>query len=138
MPATALVAVQWPPAVPPPWLGACWHHSGTEPGVVSCVHQVVAAEFEAAIHTITAGTVLGAATGESERRLREAFAAAAADSSGGAGRPVVLLLDELDALCPRRSGGRPHEARVVAQLLTLLDSAAVALPGGTPLVSIHP
>lgn len=88
------------------------------------------------MHTITAGSVLGSATGESERRLREAFAAAAAGdgqgSSGGApgAGPVVVFLDELDALCPRRSSGRPHEARVVAQLLTLLDGAAGTQPGG--------
>ena len=38
----------------------------------------------------------------------------------------MLLLDEADALAPRRDAHRPHEARVVAQLLTLLDSAASA------------
>ena len=31
---------------------------------------------------------------------------------------------QVDALCPRRDGQRPHETRVVAQLLTLLDGAA--------------
>lgn len=30
----------------------------------------------------------------------------------------------MDALCPRRDGGRPHESRVVAQLLTLMDGAS--------------
>lgn len=83
--------------------------------------------------------MLGSATGESERRLREAFAAAAADSNsansnnmGGTAPPVVLFLDELDALCPRRSAARPHEARVVAQLLTLLDSISSTTSGGNP------
>lgn len=32
----------------------------------------------------------------------------------------------VDALAPRRDAHRPHEARVVAQLLTLLDGAAAA------------
>lgn len=36
----------------------------------------------------------------------------------------MIFLDELDALCPRRAGNRPHEARIAAQLLTLLDGAA--------------
>ena len=97
--------------------------------------QAVAAEFGAAVHTVTAGSVFGAYTGESERRLREAFeqaatpshegsAAADADPHGPPPAPTVLFLDELDALCPRRDSRRPHESRVVAQLLTLLDGSA--------------
>lgn len=37
----------------------------------------------------------------------------------------VLLLDEVDSLCPRRGlrGLTPHQVRVSAQLLTLLDRA---------------
>lgn len=60
--------------------------------------------------------------GESEARLREAFQAAADEAA--AGQPALVFLDEVDALCPRRSSGHAHEARVVAQLLTLLDGAA--------------
>jgi SpoVK/Ycf46/Vps4 family AAA+-type ATPase len=42
------------------------------------------------------------------------------------GRSIVqvIFLDEVDALCPRRAGNRPHEARIAAQLLALLDGAA--------------
>ena len=60
--------------------------------------------------------------GESERQLREAFEAAEAEARGG--QPVVIFLDEIDAMCPRRDAGRQHEARVVAQLLTLMDGTA--------------
>ena len=60
--------------------------------------------------------------GESERRLREAFEGAEAEARRG--QPVVIFLDEIDAMCPRRDAGRQHEARVVAQLLTLMDGAA--------------
>ena len=35
----------------------------------------------------------------------------------------IPFLPQVDALCPRRDGTRQHEARVVAQLLTLLDGA---------------
>lgn len=35
--------------------------------------------------------------------------------------PVVLFIDEIDAMCPRRDPGKSHESRVVAQLLTLMD-----------------
>jgi SpoVK/Ycf46/Vps4 family AAA+-type ATPase len=78
------------------------------------------------LHSVTPGSIFGAYLGESERRLREVFEAAAADAA--AGRLVIVFLDEIDALCPRRGGGGggggQHEARVVAQLLTLLDGAA--------------
>ena len=29
----------------------------------------------------------------------------------------------MDALCPKRSSDRPHESRVVSQMLTLMDGA---------------
>ncbi len=102
--------------------------------------QAVASEFGATLHTVTASSVFGAYTGESERRLREAFQKAAELGEAGlqdSGKslppaPAVLFLDELDALCPRRDAKRPHESRVVAQLLTLLDGASSA--GGTAVV----
>lgn len=86
-----------------------------------------AEECGAALHTVTPGSVFGAYMGESERRLRSIFEAAAAEAESG--RQVILFLDEIDALCPRRAAagsGNQHEARVVAQLLTLLDGAASA------------
>ena len=55
-------------------------------------------------------------------QVREAFEAAEAEARGG--QPVVIFLDEIDAMCPRRDAGRQHEARVVAQLLTLMDGTA--------------
>lgn len=61
-------------------------------------------------------------TGESERKLREAFEAAEATAKSG--RAAVIFLDEVDALCPRRDSQHQHEARVVAQLLTLIDGAS--------------
>ncbi|KAG2450863.1 hypothetical protein HYH02_004696 [Chlamydomonas schloesseri] len=90
--------------------------------------QAVAAEAGAVLHVVTAARVTGAYTGESERRLREVFAAAQADAD--AGRVALVFLDEVDALCPRRDGGRSHDSRVVAQLLTLLDGAATGRATG--------
>lgn len=55
-------------------------------------------------------------------RWPQVFEAAAADAAQGT--PAVVFLDEVDALCPRRDSQHAHEARVVAQLLTLLDGAA--------------
>ena len=56
--------------------------------------------------------------GESERAVRQVF------SRGRASAPCVIFFDELDALCPRRSGEATASAeRVVNQLLTELDGA---------------
>lgn len=60
-------------------------------------------------------------TGESEKQLRDAFEEASQQASKQ--QPTLIFLDELDSLAPVRTGQQPHEARVVAQLLTLLDGA---------------
>ncbi|KAK9843703.1 hypothetical protein WJX81_003048 [Elliptochloris bilobata] len=109
-------------------LGVTWPRGVLLHGPPGCgktaVVRAIAGELGAYVHELPASAVFGAHTGESERRLRDAFAAAAAAAAPG--RPAVLLLDEADALAPRRDAHRPHEARVVAQLLTLLDGAASA------------
>ena len=43
---------------------------------------------------------------------------------------VLSRAAQVDALCPRRDGGRSHDSRVVAQLLTLLDGAATGRATG--------
>ena len=54
--------------------------------------------------------------GETEERLRGVFEEAKKRS------PCIVVLDEVDALCPRRDGdGGEVEKRVVATLLTLMD-----------------
>jgi AAA family ATPase len=54
--------------------------------------------------------------GETEERLRAVFEEAKKRS------PCVVVLDEVDALCPRRDGdGGEVEKRMVATLLTLMD-----------------
>lgn len=62
--------------------------------------------------------VVGSRPGESEERLRAVFGRARAAAEEG---PCVLFLDELDSLCPRRTGSSAPENRLVAQLLTLMD-----------------
>lgn len=94
--------------------------------ICACLEAAFNVVLHSQVHTITADRVVGAYTGQSERQLREAFAEA--EEKAASGKPVVIFLDELDALCPRRSASRPHEARIAAQLLTLLDGAA-ALKG---------
>lgn len=55
--------------------------------------------------------------GETESRLREVFEEARRKS------PCIVVLDEVDALCPRREEGAGGEVekRVVATLLTIMD-----------------
>lgn len=97
-------------------------HGPSGTGKTSAVYAV-ASEFNAIVHLVTAGSILGSFVGESERRLREIFSTAARDAEE-TGAPVVLFLDDVDSLCPRRGPGQQHEARLVGQLLTLLDGAA--------------
>lgn len=81
------------------------------------------------VFSVNGPEVLSPVPGESESRLRDVFAAATKQAviAGVA----IVFLDEMDALCPKRSvaGGRvdaagttsPAVARVVTQLLTLMD-----------------
>lgn len=62
--------------------------------------------------------VVGSRPGESEEKLRAVFERARSAAEEG---PCVLFLDELDSLCPRRTGSSAPEDRLVAQLLTLMD-----------------
>lgn len=62
--------------------------------------------------------VVGSRPGESEERLRAVFDRARSAAEEG---PCVLFLDELDSLCPKRTGSTVAENRLVAQLLTLMD-----------------
>lgn len=57
--------------------------------------------------------------GEGEKFLREAFSEAYSQASQG--KPAIIFIDELDAICPRRDNKREHESRIVGQLLTLMD-----------------
>jgi len=57
--------------------------------------------------------------GEGEKFLREAFSEAYSQASRG--KPAVIFIDELDAICPCRNNRRENEARIVGQLLTLMD-----------------
>ncbi|XP_026878595.2 spermatogenesis-associated protein 5-like protein 1 [Electrophorus electricus] len=79
----------------------------------------VAQEAGASLVTVSGPVVVGSRPGESEENLRRAFAQAQEAARDG---PCILFMDEVDALCPRRSGSSSApENRLVAQLLTLMD-----------------
>ncbi|KAL1257283.1 hypothetical protein QQF64_012828 [Cirrhinus molitorella] len=80
----------------------------------------VARDIGATLVTVNGPEVTGSRPGESEENLRRMFDRARESAEEG---PCVLLIDEIDSLCPRRTGssGAP-ENRLVAQLLTLMDA----------------
>ncbi|KAF9353075.1 hypothetical protein BGX26_009135 [Mortierella sp. AD094] len=65
--------------------------------------------------------IFGPYVGESEEKLRQKFDQASRIALADPKRPVMIFIDELDALTPHRSDSQAHESRVVAQLLTLMD-----------------
>ncbi|KAL5011445.1 hypothetical protein ScPMuIL_009996 [Solemya velum] len=78
--------------------------------------RAVATEVSASVFTLSGPEVWSKFFGETENKLRSLFTEAAARS------PSVILIDELDALCPKRANAQSEqEKRVVATLLTLMD-----------------
>ncbi|KAL3511035.1 hypothetical protein ACH5RR_030436 [Cinchona calisaya] len=88
-------------------------------GKTSLVRAVVR-ECGAYLIVISPHSVHRAHAGESERILREAFAEAS--SQAKLGKPSVVFIDEIDALCPRRDSRREQDIRVASQLFMLMDS----------------
>ncbi|KAF8609558.1 AAA family ATPase [Ceratobasidium sp. AG-I] len=83
--------------------------------------RAIAKATNASLLAISGAELASAFHGETEARLRAVFADARRRS------PCVIVLDEVDAMCPRRedSGGGGVEARVVATLLTEMDGIDV-------------
>ncbi|KAG5079798.1 hypothetical protein AAZX31_02G112200 [Glycine max] len=88
-------------------------------GKTSLVRAVVR-ECGAHLTVISPHSVHRAHAGESERILREAFSEAS--SHVALGKPSVIFIDEIDALCARRDSKREQDVRVASQLFTLMDS----------------
>ncbi|XP_077569468.1 ATPase family gene 2 protein homolog B [Stigmatopora nigra] len=86
-------------------------------GKTQLVRKVVG-QVGASLVVVRGPEIVRARPGESEEMLRDVFVRARAAADEG---PCVLFLDELDSLCPRRSGSSAPENRLVAQLLTLMD-----------------
>ena len=109
----AALGVRWPRGV--------LVHGPSGVGKTAAV-RAVCEECDADIHLVTPATVIGQYMGESEKRLREVFERAERRSRE-TGAPGVILIEEADSLFPQRRGGSQQDARLVAQLLTLMDGA---------------
>ncbi|KAK6133953.1 hypothetical protein DH2020_032311 [Rehmannia glutinosa] len=88
-------------------------------GKTSLVRAVVR-ECNAHLSVISPHSVHKSHAGESEKILREVFAEAAYHAK--LGKPSVIFIDEIDALCPRRDPRREQDIRIVSQLSLLMDS----------------
>jgi len=79
--------------------------------------RAIAASTRSSVIIINGPELSSAYHGETEARLREVFRNAHAKS------PCIVVLDEIDALVPRREDGAGGEVekRVVATLLTIMD-----------------
>ncbi|RUP46879.1 cell division control protein 48, AAA family [Jimgerdemannia flammicorona] len=80
----------------------------------------IAQACNAKLVTIHGPEVYSPYIGESEEKLRSKFDQAKALAVEEM-VSVILFIDELDSLTPHRATAQPHESRVVAQLLTLMD-----------------
>ncbi|CAN1319483.1 Cell division control protein 48 homolog B [Linum perenne] len=106
-----LFLVQWPTGL------LMYGPPGT--GKTSLVRAVVQ-ESGAHLVVISPHSVHRAHAGESERIMREAFADASTNAV--AGKPSVVFIDEIDAMCPRRDSRREQDVRLVSQLCALMDT----------------
>src|SRR5699024_6066934 len=79
------------------------------------IARAVAGEVDAFFTTISGPEVVSKYKGESEEKLREAFDVAEANA------PAIVFIDEIDSIAGARGDDADMEARVVAQLLTLMD-----------------
>ncbi len=80
------------------------------------IAKAMATEVGAKFYSISGPEIFSMWYGESERMLREIFEEARKNA------PSVILIDELDALTPKRESAHGElEQRIVATMLTLMD-----------------
>ncbi|ODV91594.1 hypothetical protein CANCADRAFT_73317 [Tortispora caseinolytica NRRL Y-17796] len=93
--------------------------------------NAIAGELGVPFISISAPSVISGMSGESEKKIREVFDEARSLA------PCLMFIDEIDAITPKReSAQREMERRVVAQLLTSMDSLSMANTGGQAVVII--
>ena len=97
-------------------------HGPSGTGKTALARAVASSTHGCSCIAINGPELYSAFQGETEERLRSVFDQAKRRS------PCIVVLDELDALCPKRDGdGGEVEKRVVATLLTVMDG----MGGGT-------
>jgi ribosome biogenesis ATPase len=83
-------------------------------------------ELKIPMMKVAATELVAGLSGESEERIREVFENAKNSA------PIVLFLDEIDAIAPHRANAqREMERRIVAQLLVSMDGSLKILKSKT-------
>ncbi len=87
------------------------------------IANAIAGQLNVTFFKISAPEIVSSMSGESESRLRDLFSIASSSA------PSIIFMDEIDAIAPKRGGdsssgggGKGMEKRIVAQLLTCMDS----------------
>ncbi|EER06132.1 AAA ATPase, putative [Perkinsus marinus ATCC 50983] len=77
----------------------------------------IAGELGCAWFKVSAPEIVSGVSGESEATLRSLFATAVSNA------PCIVLIDEIDAICPRReTAAREMERRIVSQMQISMDA----------------
>jgi len=94
--------------------------------------RAIASSIQSSVLVINGPELSSAYHGETESKLRDVFKEAYEKS------PCIVVLDEVDAIVPRREDGAGGEVekRVVATLLTILDGMEEAGDGGGRVVVV--
>ena len=79
--------------------------------------RAISGEFCVPMISVAGTELVSGISGESENQIRKLF-----DSAASSKTPVILFLDELDAVAPKREDqSREMERRIVSQLLICMD-----------------
>nr|XP_012152788.1 PREDICTED: spermatogenesis-associated protein 5 isoform X1 [Megachile rotundata] len=82
----------------------------------SLIANALLSEYNVNSFTIYSSDIYSKSLGETEQKLKDIFIEAKAKA------PSIILIEELDNLCPKRStSSSDHERRVLAQLTALFD-----------------
>eukprot|EP00949_MAST-11_sp_MAST-11-sp1_P003703 g3703.t1 len=93
--------------------------------------NAIAGQVQLPYYRISAPEVVSGMSGESEQRIRDLFREAVQEA------PSLIFIDEIDAITPKReSAARGMERRIVAQLLTSMDSLTLDNTEGKPVLVI--
>ena len=89
------------------------------------IANAIAGQLNVTFFKISAPEIVSSMSGESESRVRDLFSIASSSA------PSIIFMDEIDAIAPKRGGdgsssggAKGMEKRIVAQLLTCMDSLA--------------
>jgi ribosome biogenesis ATPase len=93
--------------------------------------NAIAGELGVAFLRVSAPEIVSGMSGQSEQKVRSLFEEAIAKA------PCLVFIDEIDAITPKReTASRGMERRIVAQLLTCLDSLTMENTGGNAVMVI--